>query len=53
MFGVYNLSSLNSKIGLIAKAIANFHKSKIMLIVSILIKQDDKSYVFSLFVEFI
>ena len=31
MFGVYNLSSLNSKIGLIAKAIANFHKSKIII----------------------
>ena len=31
MFGVYNLSSLNSKIGLIAKIIANFHKSKIII----------------------
>ena len=31
MFGVYNLSSLNSKIGLIAKTIANFHKSKIII----------------------
>ena len=28
-FGIYNLSSLNSKIGVIAKKIANFHKSKI------------------------
>jgi nucleoside-diphosphate-sugar epimerase len=29
-FGVYNLSSLNAKIGLIAKKIANFHNSKII-----------------------
>ena len=31
IFGVYNLSSLNSKIGLIAKKIANIHKSRITL----------------------
>ena len=30
-FGVYNLSSLNSKIIQIAKKIANFHKSKIII----------------------
>ena len=30
-FGIYNLSSLNSKIGMIARKIANFHKSKIIV----------------------
>ena len=30
-YGVYNLSSLNSKIGLIARKIAIFHKSKIVI----------------------
>jgi nucleoside-diphosphate-sugar epimerase len=30
-FGVYNLSSINSKIGLIAKKISSFHKSKIII----------------------
>ncbi len=29
-FGVYNLSSLNTRIGLLAKKIANFHNSKII-----------------------
>lgn len=30
-FGIYNLSSLNAKIGIIAKKVANFHKSKITI----------------------
>ena len=30
-YGIYNLSSVNAKIGMIAKKVANFHKSKIII----------------------
>ena len=30
-YGIYNLSSLNSKIGVIAKKVANFHRAKLVI----------------------